>query len=77
MNLLRTSRTEILAVVSDPSMAAGMQSNEIWLSLTTDDTGGGTQMVSITTHLARPEAASIVVHDNDMAGTRLACIDLK
>lgn len=61
----------------DPTMTMAMQSNEIWLSLTTDDMGGGTQMVSITTHLARPEAASIVVHDNDMAGTRLACIDLK
>jgi hypothetical protein len=61
----------------DPTMAAGMQSNEIWLSLMTDAMGGGMQMVSITTHLARPEAASIVIHDSDTAGTRLACIDLK
>ena len=61
----------------DPTMTTAMQSNEIWLSLMTDATGAGMQMVSITNHLARPEAASIVIHDTDTAGTRLACIDLK
>jgi hypothetical protein len=48
--------------------------NEFWLNLTTDGTGAGTQTVS-KTHLARPEAGSIVVHDAG-DGTRLACIDL-
>jgi hypothetical protein len=54
-----------------------MQANEIWLSLTTDASGAGMQTASVTTHLARPEAGSIVIHDNDSMGTRLACIDLK
>ncbi len=61
----------------DPTVTTSMQANEIWLSLMTDASGAGMQMASVTTHLARPEAASIVIHDNDAMGTRLACIDLK
>ena len=61
----------------DPTMMAG-QSNEIWLPIMmTDGNGAGSAMVSITNHLARPEAASIVVHDNDTNKTKLGCIDLK
>jgi hypothetical protein len=61
----------------DPAVTTSMQANEIWLSLTTDASGAGMQTASVTTHLARPEAGSIVIHDNDSMGTRLACIDLK
>ena len=61
----------------DTTVTTAMESNEIWLSLMTDDTGAGTKTTTITTHLARPEAASIVIHDNDApTNTRLACIDL-
>jgi hypothetical protein len=62
----------------DPSMMMAAESNEIWLPIMmTDGNGAGSAMVSITDHLARPEAASIVVHDNTMNNPRLACIDLK
>jgi Cu-Zn family superoxide dismutase len=57
----------------DPTITTAQQSNEIWLNLTTDASGAGTQTVSVN-HLARPEAASIVIHDPDTQ--RLACIDL-
>ena len=61
----------------DPSGTMAMETNEIWLALTTDASGAGMKTTTVTTHLARPEAGSIVVHDSDAMGTRLACIDLK
>jgi hypothetical protein len=61
----------------DPSMMMAAESNEIWLNLMTDGNGAGMKTTTIMDHLARAEAASIVVHDNDMNNTRLACIDLK
>jgi Cu-Zn family superoxide dismutase len=61
----------------DPTVTMAMETNEIWLSLTTDGSGAGMKTTSVTTHLARPEAGSIVIHDSDTMGTRLACIDLK
>jgi hypothetical protein len=51
-----------------------MESNEIWLNFTTDNSGAGSAMTTVS-HLARPDAASIVVHDTD--GQRLGCVDLK
>jgi hypothetical protein len=51
------------------------QANEIWLPIDADWAGHGQSSVSVTTHLARPEAGSIVIHDpSDNA--RLICIDL-
>jgi Cu-Zn family superoxide dismutase len=57
----------------DPSITTAQQTNEIWLNLTTDGSGAGTQTISVS-HLARPEAGSIVIHDPD--ASRLACINL-
>ena len=57
----------------DTNIASGDQNNEMWLNLTTDATGAGTQTVTVD-HIARPEAAAIVIHDPD--STRVACIDL-
>jgi superoxide dismutase, Cu-Zn family len=57
----------------DPTITTAQQSNEIWLNLTTDGAGAGTQTLSVS-HLARPEGGSIVIHDPDTS--RLACIDL-
>lgn len=57
----------------DYSVAAAIESNEIWVRITTDAAGAGTG-VTTSKHLARPEAYSIVIHDADTA--RLACVDL-
>jgi hypothetical protein len=67
---LRNGRNDYLL---DPTAAAG-QANEIWLNLTSNGTGAGTRTVSVT-HLARPEAASIVVQSG--LGNFRACVDLK
>jgi Cu-Zn family superoxide dismutase len=57
----------------DPAITTAQQTNEIWLNLTTDAAGAGAQTVTVN-HLARPEGASIVIHDPDTS--RLACVDL-
>lgn len=49
--------------------------NEIWTSLTTNATGHGEMRVAVN-HVARPDAASIVIHDSVTPTTRLACVDL-
>lgn len=60
----------------DPSVAETEEANEIWLPVTTDVTGEGTSEVTVS-HLARADGMSLVIHDNDDSGTRLACIDLR
>ncbi|MGE0764498.1 MAG: hypothetical protein AB7N80_14575 [Bdellovibrionales bacterium] len=57
----------------DYSIAAALESNEIWLRVNTDAVGAGTATTTVQ-HLARAEAYSIVAHDAD--NTRLACLDL-
>ncbi|MGE4130986.1 MAG: hypothetical protein AB7F86_05075 [Bdellovibrionales bacterium] len=57
----------------DYSVAAAIESNEIWISATTDAVGAGTGTKTVK-HIARPEAYSVVIHDAD--GSRLACSDL-
>ncbi len=58
----------------DYGMTAAVESNEIWLNLTTDATGRADKTV-VVDHVARAEAQAIVIHAAD--NTRLACIDLK
>jgi hypothetical protein len=58
----------------DPAVTPSGKANEIWLDLTASNMGAGTQTVSVS-HLARPEAASIVVQNNN--GAFRACVDLK
>ncbi len=55
--------------------------NEIWLPFTTSlavgGTGGGHADVRVVVpHVARADAASIVIHDPTVATTRLLCVDL-
>jgi len=57
----------------DGSVADPVETNEIWLKLATDASGGGTDTVWVD-HLARSEAQSLVIHDADK--NRLACFDL-
>ncbi|MEM7199798.1 MAG: hypothetical protein AAF628_06000 [Planctomycetota bacterium] len=57
----------------DPTIAATIQANELWLDFTTDARGRAQAQV-IDLQISRPEAASIVIHDTD--GTRIGCIDL-
>lgn len=58
----------------DYGIATAEATNEIWLNFTSNDAGAGGNDASIN-HVARAEAQSIVIHS--MAGTKLACIDLK
>ncbi len=48
---------------------------EIWTSFTTNATGHGSVRTQVP-HVARPDAASIVIHDPVTPTTRLACVDL-
>lgn len=57
----------------DPAVADPLETNEIWLKISTDASGAGTDTVWVD-HLARSEAQSIVIHDADK--NRLACYDL-
>jgi hypothetical protein len=57
----------------DSAVADPVETNEIWLKLSTDGSGAGTDTVWVD-HLARSEAQSIVIHDADK--NRLACYDL-
>lgn len=56
----------------DDSINDTLESNEIWLNVTSDDDGDAERTVSLP-FLARPEAQSIVVHG--AAAARLGCID--
>ena len=58
----------------DPSVATREVDNEIWLPITTDANGNGSNTVRNEGHIARPEAQSIVVHAPD--GSRVGCADL-
>ncbi len=49
--------------------------NEIWLTFTTNNSGSGSQEASHA-HLARPDAQSIVIHDNTSDKARIACLNL-
>ncbi len=60
---------------NDYAEAMAVESNEIWLNFTSDAAGKGEAMVS-SNHVARAEAQSMVIHGNDVAKTRLACIQL-
>ena len=50
--------------------------NEIWLTFTTNNSGAGSQEARHT-HLARPDAQSIVIHDSTSDKARIACLNLK
>jgi Cu/Zn superoxide dismutase len=58
----------------DPQVVDVVETNEVWLTLTTDATGAGTREVSAN-HVVRAGGQSMVVHDG-ADGARLACIDL-
>ncbi len=57
----------------DRSITDTLESNEIWVPITTSANGAATDVV-IVQHLARPDAQSLVIHD-PTDGARLACID--
>ena len=58
----------------DPAAAPDLETNEMWLYLSPDDTGAASDSMWVS-HAARAEAQSIVIHDPaDKA--RLACVDL-
>jgi hypothetical protein len=49
--------------------------NEIWLTFTSDSSGAGSSQAEHS-HVARPDAQSIVIHDSTADKARIACIDL-
>lgn len=50
--------------------------NEIWLTFTSNDAGIGSAKGSHS-HMARPDAQSIVIHDSTPDKARIACINLQ
>ncbi len=59
----------------DPLIADALESNELWLTGQSSDTGSLIAEASFP-HLTRGEALSIVVHD-PMGGAKMACADLR
>jgi hypothetical protein len=58
----------------DRSVAETLEENEIWIPVTTDESGAASAEILVE-HLARPDAQALVIHD-EADGERLACIDL-
>ncbi len=58
----------------DPSAKTG-EANEIWLGFTADKKGHAHSKRTLS-HLARPDAQSICVHDPEANGAKMACADL-
>lgn len=59
----------------DPAVQGVRADNEIWPTVTTAADGKGWGTVRVP-HVARSDARSIVIHENDPNGTRIACVDL-
>jgi hypothetical protein len=57
----------------DTAVADPVETNEIWLKLTTDGAGTATDTAWVN-HLARSDAQSLVIHDADK--NKVACLDL-
>lgn len=64
----------------DPAITEPIESNELWLTIETDDRGVGTARTE-SEHVARGDALSIVVHDTPNAdtgaGPKLLCGDIR
>ncbi|MEM9489691.1 MAG: hypothetical protein AAGC55_11130 [Myxococcota bacterium] len=61
--------------LKDPTILDVIESNELWPQFTSDELGVGRASIS-DTHLARPDAQSIVVHDPLMGNAKMACANL-
>ncbi len=59
----------------DPNVVGTVEANEIWPSFTTDPNGNAVGYAAVNSHIARPEAQSVVVHEPG-SGDRIACVDL-
>jgi hypothetical protein len=59
----------------DPTQAAGIESNEMWVHFMTDATGAAVAAVTFTGHVARADAQAFVIHD-PVDKSKLACADL-
>jgi hypothetical protein len=59
----------------DPTIADEMESNEIWLHVTTDADGKGLAKTELA-ELARMDAQAIVIHDPEAGGAKMACANL-
>lgn len=57
----------------DPSVEGVIEENEIWPSFTTDETGAGASVIQ-SSHVARGDAQSIVIHAP--TGEKMACANL-
>lgn len=61
----------------DPAVLETVETNEVWVTFTTDDTGAGRGSVTTAGHL-RGDALSLVVHDPTAGAPppKMACVDL-
>jgi superoxide dismutase, Cu-Zn family len=60
----------------DATIEAEAEANEIWLNFDADAQGAATNTNAKPTHLARPDAIAVVVHE-PVTGTRLTCVELQ
>lgn len=60
----------------DPSVTAEVEANEIWMNFNADGQGTVATGNDKPTHLARPEAIAVVIHE-PLTGTRLTCVELQ
>ncbi len=60
----------------DPSVTAEVEANEIWMNFNADGQGTVATGNDKPTHLARPEALAVVIHE-PVTGTRLTCVELQ
>jgi hypothetical protein len=60
----------------DASVEAEVEANEVWLNFSADGQGAAATGNDKPTHLARPDAIAVVIHE-PVTGTRLSCIELE
>jgi hypothetical protein len=60
----------------DATVEAEVETNEIWLNFNADAQGTATNTNAKPTHLARPDAIAVVVHE-PVTGSRLSCVELQ
>jgi hypothetical protein len=60
----------------DTSVEAEVEANEVWLNFDADAQGAAMNTNAKPTHLARPDAIAVVVHE-PVTGTRLTCVELQ
>jgi hypothetical protein len=60
----------------DATVEAEVETNEVWLNFDADAQGAATNTNAKPTHLARPDAIAVVIHE-PTTGVRVSCVELQ